>query len=123
MSSRKIIWKPSAKRKNSSSMKYFMDWLRDERDLSFADFNDLWEWSVSDLERFWKSIWDYFGLRSNTSFSKVLDEEKMPGASWFKGATVNIVYEIFKDYEKITNNTAISFRSETLGDGVLTWEE
>ncbi len=123
MSSRKTIWKPSAKRKNSSSMKYFMDWLRDERDLSFADFNDLWEWSVSDLERFWKSIWDYFGLRSNTTFSKVLDEERMPGASWFKGATVNIVYEIFKDYEKIKNNTAISFRSETLGDGVLTWEE
>ena len=123
MSSRKIIWKPSAKRKNSSSMKYFMDWLRDERDLSFADFNDLWEWSVSDLERFWKSIWDYFGLRSNTTFSKVLDEERMPGASWFKGATVNIVYEIFKDYEEIKNNTAISFRSETLGDGVLTWEE
>ena len=123
MSSRKIIWKPSAKRKNSSSMKYFMDWLRDERDLSFADFNELWEWSVNDLERFWKSIWDYFGLRSSTTFSKVLDEEKMPGALWFKEATVNIVYEIFKDYEEIKDNTAISFRSETLGDGVLTWEE
>jgi len=123
MNSRKILWKPSAKRKNSSSMKCFMDWLRDERDLSFADFNDLWEWSVNDLERFWKSIWDYFGLRSSTTFSKVLDEEKMPGALWFKGATVNIVYEIFKDYEEIKNNTAISFRSETLGDGVLTWEE
>ena len=123
MSSRKIIWKPSAKRKNSSSMKYFMDWLRDERDLSFADFNELWEWSVNDLERFWKSIWDYFGLRSSTTFSKVLDEEKMPGASWFKGANVNIVHEIFKDYQEIRDNTAISFRSETLGDGVLTWEE
>ena len=123
MSSRKIIWKPSAKRKNSSSMKCFMDWLRDERDLSFADFNDLWEWSVNDLESFWKSIWDYFGLKSSTTFSKVLDEEKMPGASWFEGATVNIVYEIFKNYEEIRDNTAISFRSETLGDGVLTWEE
>ncbi len=123
MSSRKIIWKPSAKRKNSSSMQCFMDWLRDERDLFFADFNELWEWSVNDLERFWKSIWDYFGLSSSTAFSKVLDEEKMPGASWFKGATVNIVYEIFKDNEGIRDNTAISFRSETLGDGVLTWEE
>jgi len=123
MSSRKIIWKPSAKRKNSSSMKRFMDWLRDERDLSFADFNELWEWSVNDLERFWKSIWDYFGLSSSTTFSKVLDEEKMPGALWFKGASVNIVYEIFKDYEEIRDNIAISFRSETLGDGVLTWEE
>ena len=123
MSSRKIIWKPSTKRKNSSSMKGFMNWLRDERGLSFADFNELWEWSVNDLESFWRSIWDYFGLKSSTSFSKVLDEEKMPGASWFEGATVNIVYEIFKDYEEIRNNTAISFRSETLSDGVLTWEE
>ncbi len=123
MSSRKIIWKPSAKRKNSSSMKCFMDWLRDERDLSFADFNALWEWSVNDLEGFWESIWDYFGLKSSTTFSKVLDEEKMPGASWFEGATVNIVYEIFKNYEEIRDNTAISFRSETLGDGVLTWEQ
>ncbi len=123
MSSRKIIWKPSAKRKNSSSMQCYIDWLRDERNLIFADFNELWEWSVNDLESFWKSVWDYFGLRSITAFSKVLDEEKMPGASWFKGATVNIVYEIFKDNEEIRNNTAISFRSETLGDGVLTWEE
>ncbi len=123
MNSRKILWKPSAKRKNSSSMKCFMDWLRDDRDLSFADFNELWEWSVNDLEGFWKSIWDYFGLRSSTTFSKVLDEEKMPGASWFKGANVNIVHEIFKDYQEIRDNTAISFRSETLGDGVLTWEE
>ena len=123
MNSRKILWKPSAKRKNSSSMKCFMDWLRDDRDLSFADFNELWEWSVNDLEGFWKSIWDYFGLRSSTTFSKVLDEEKMPGASWFKGANVNIVGEIFKDYQEIRDNTAISFRSETLGDGVLTWEE
>ncbi len=123
MSSRKIIWKPSAKRKNSSSMKCFMDWLRDDRNLCFEDFNELWEWSVNDLEGFWKSIWDYFGLRSSTTFSKVLDKEKMPGASWFKGANVNIVYEIFNNYQEIRDNTAISFRSETLGDGVLTWEE
>ena len=27
------------------------------------------------------------------------------------------------EIEEIKNNTAISFRSETLGDGVLTWEE
>ncbi len=123
MSSRKIIWKPSAKRKNSSSMKCFMDWLRDERDLSFADYNELWEWSVDDLEGFWRSIWDYFGLKSSTTFSKVIDAEKMPGASWFKGANVNIVYEIFKDYKEIKDNAVISFRSETLGEGVLTWEE
>ena len=101
MNSRKIIWKPSAKRRNSSSMKHFMDWLENERDLRFTNYNELWVWSVNNLERFWKSIWDYFGLRSSTAFSEGLDKEKMPGALWFKGATVNIVYEIFKDYEEI----------------------
>ena len=78
MSSQKIIWKPSSERKNSSSMSLFMKWLRDERDLKFTDFHELWDWSVNDLEVFWKSIWDYFKLNSSTPFLKVIDEEKMP---------------------------------------------
>ena len=52
MSSRKIIWKPSTERKNSSSMSLFMKWLTDERDLKFTDFHELWDWSVNDLEAF-----------------------------------------------------------------------
>ncbi len=123
MSSRKIIWKPSAKRKNSSSMKHFMNWLESERDLRFKNYQQLWVWSVNDLERFWKCIWDYFGLESTTPFLKVLEEEKMPGASWFKGANVNLVYEIFRNYKENKDKTAVSFRSETLGDGVLSWGE
>ena len=123
MSSRKIIWKPSTERKNSSSMTLFMKWLKDERGHKFADFNELWEWSVNDLDAFWKSIWDYFELTSSTPFSKVLDEEKMPGASWFKGANVNIVHEIFKNLGQKNDKTAISFHSETIGEGVLTWDE
>ena len=123
MSSRKIIWKPSTERKNSSSMTLFMKWLKDERGHKFADFYELWEWSVNDLEAFWKSIWDYFGLTSSTPFSKVLDKEKMPGASWFKGANVNIVHEIFKHLEQKNDKTAVSFCSETIGEGVLTWDE
>ena len=123
MISRKIIWKPSTEQKNSSSMSLFMRWLKVARSLDFLDFYELWDWSVNDLEAFWKSIWDYFELTSSRPILKVLDEEKMPGASWFTGAHVNIVHEIFKNLEEKRDKTAVSFRSETLGDGVLTWEE
>ena len=41
-------------------MSLFMKWLKDERSLKFVDFYELWDWSVNDLEAFWKSIWDYF---------------------------------------------------------------
>ena len=120
---RKTVWKPSLERKSSSSMALYMRWLENERDLKFDDFNELWAWSVSDLEAFWKSIWDYFKLSSKTSFSKVLEKEEMPGAKWFEGATLNIVYEIFKNFEEKRNKTAVSFCSETLGNGKLSWEE
>ena len=41
MSSRKIIWKPSAKRKNSSSMKIFMDeCYKQTDDLYIITFNE-----------------------------------------------------------------------------------
>ena len=37
-----------------------MAWLRDTRGLHFASYEDLWRWSVEDLEAFWGSVWDYF---------------------------------------------------------------
>ena len=29
---------------------------------AFADYDELWRWSVDDLEGFWGSVWDHFGL-------------------------------------------------------------
>ena len=35
-------------------------WLADQRDLHFDDYHSLWRWSVTELEEFWGTIWDYF---------------------------------------------------------------
>ena len=50
-------------------MRLYRDWLARERGLSFADYAALWAWSTSDLEGFWRSIWDYHGLTSPTPFT------------------------------------------------------
>ena len=41
----------------------------------------------------------------------------MPSAEWFKGANVNIVHEIFKNLGENNDKIALSFRSETIGNG------
>ncbi len=64
-------------------------WLQDQRGLSFSSYEDMRRWSVSDIDAFWRSIWDYFDLQSPTPFRAVLAERKMPGAIWFPGASVN----------------------------------
>src|SRR4051794_6427621 len=77
-------------------IRLYQDWLRNTRGLSFASYDELWRWSVTDLTGFWQSIWDYFNLQSPTPHSSVLSEEKMPGARWFEGAQFNYVHQVFR---------------------------
>jgi acetoacetyl-CoA synthetase len=52
-----------------------------------ADYDALWEWSVTDLEGFWAAVWDWFGVLG--TYDRVLSSHDMPGARWFEGAELN----------------------------------
>ncbi len=71
-------------------------WLSEQRGLEFRDYESLRQWSVRDLDAFWRSIWDYFDLQSATPFEAVLASRKMPGAVWFPGAAVNYARQVFR---------------------------
>ena len=71
-------------------------WLREQRNLDFPGYESLRQWSVRDLDAFWRSIWDYFDLQSATPFEAVLASRKMPGAVWFPGAAVNYARQVFR---------------------------
>ena len=84
-----ILYTPRSDARESSEIGRYMAWLETERDLSFAGYDDLWTWSVTDLDAFWSSIWDFFGVRANTPPTAVLGNRAMPAAEWFPGATLN----------------------------------
>ncbi len=67
----------------------FVEWLRRERGLDFADYEALHRWSIADLEGFWGALWDYFGVRAHVPYERVLGSREMPGAEWFPGARLN----------------------------------
>jgi acetoacetyl-CoA synthetase len=83
------IWRPSAQRVERATLTRYLDFLRRERGLEFADYESLWRWSTTELEAFWTSIWSFCGMRSFAPYREVLRERTMPGAKWFDGATVN----------------------------------
>ncbi len=74
----------------------FQRWLERERGLRFADYDSLWQWSVTDLEAFWQAIWDFHALESPTPHSAVLAEERRPGPRWFPGAQVNVTRQVLR---------------------------
>ena len=65
---RKVLWRPSEERANSSSMKKYMNWLNENHSLEFSSYDEFWNWSINDLSFFWQTIWDYFELKSETKF-------------------------------------------------------
>jgi acetoacetyl-CoA synthetase len=77
-------------------IRLYQNWLRDQRGRSFAAYKDLWRWSVTDLEGFWQSIWDYFELESPTPHKAALSKNAMPGAVWFEGAQTNYAHQVFR---------------------------
>jgi acetoacetyl-CoA synthetase len=84
-----LLWTPSQARRDRSQVKRYMQWLKEHRGLHLENYEALWRWSVTDLDGFWHSIWDYFGIQASTPFSKVLGRRNMPGAEWFPGARLN----------------------------------
>src|SRR5689334_12504812 len=83
-----ILWRPSAGQPDAATLTRYMQWLR-ERGVDVADYDALWRWSVDDLEAFWGSIWDFFGVTATTPYRRVLGRREMPGAEWFAGARLN----------------------------------
>jgi acetoacetyl-CoA synthetase len=59
---REILWRPSKGRSKDSALAKYMDWLKKYYSLNFSTYQDLWEWSINDLEQFWETIWLYFDL-------------------------------------------------------------
>jgi acetoacetyl-CoA synthetase len=77
-------------------IRLYQDWLQSTHQLHFADYPALWRWSVTDLDAFWQSIWDYFDMQSPTPHSAVLARNVMPGAQWFPGAQANYAQQVFR---------------------------
>lgn len=77
-------------------IRQYQNFLQARHGLRFDDYDALWRWSVSDLDAFWQSIWDFAELQSPTPHAAVLAEERMPGARWFPGAEVNYAVEVLR---------------------------
>ncbi|MES2413055.1 MAG: acetoacetate--CoA ligase [Pseudomonadota bacterium] len=81
-------------------IRLYQNWLQTTRGLTFDSYDALWRWSVTDLDAFWQSVWDFFEFQSPVAHTAVLVNRQMPGAQWFPGAQVNYAQHILSHVEK-----------------------
>ncbi len=117
----KTLWEPSAETVEGSNITAYQRWLAENNGLSTSGYEDLWKWSVTELEDFWESIWRYFRVEASAPYAKPLESRRMPGAKWFPGAEVNYTQHVFR--ERRAEDPAIISRVESGEMRRVTWAE
>ncbi|GAA2608206.1 acetoacetate--CoA ligase [Paractinoplanes durhamensis] len=86
---------------------------------SMPGYRELHEWSVDDLAGFWATVWEFFKIRSDAGYERVLDDQPMPGARWFPGARLNYAEHALRDRDGI----ALLAVTEDGHVTPMTWDE
>jgi len=107
------LWTPSQQLVDRARMTRFM------RERGFDDYDELWRWSVDDLDGFWAALWDHFDVGARSG--PVLASREMPGARWFPEVTVN--YAEYALRGRDDDAVAIVHASESRALAEVTWGE
>jgi acetoacetyl-CoA synthetase len=114
-----VLWEPSEERIERAAITGYARWLEQTRGLRLPAYDDLWRWSVGDLEGFWASIWEFFDVQASVPAERVLGSRAMPGAEWFPGARLSHPRHVFRGRDDA--EVAVRHASELRELGHWTW--
>ena len=84
-----VLWRPDLRLLETCNLKRYLQFLEDKHRLRFQNYQDLYNWSITDLENFWRSIAEFFEVRFHSAAERVLLGQESHNAHWFPGATLN----------------------------------
>jgi acetoacetyl-CoA synthetase len=116
-----VLWQPTSEYATRSTLTRYTNWLSQHKSRSFEDYAALWQWSVTEIEPFWETIWQFFQVQASTPYEQILSTRTMPGARWFPGATLNFAEHIFRNTTQA--HPAVLSLSETRPFAELSWQE
>ena len=107
----KLLWQPTKEYIEDANLSHFISWLDENKSLNFTSYQELWQWSVDDINSFWQSILEYFEVIYEGTYSSVIDDKEMPKASWFSGIRLNYAEHIFRQQSQ--EYPALIFKTES----------
>ncbi|MFC5947472.1 acetoacetate--CoA ligase [Pseudonocardia lutea] len=110
-----MLWRPDPARLRDAALTRFAA----AAGRAGSTYEELWGWSVDDLEGFWSLAARFLGVRWHTEPSAVLGSRAMPGAEWFTGGRLSFPEHVLAGRDP--RAVAVRFRSEAGGDGSWTW--
>ena len=91
------LWRPSAERMAASTLTAFMGRVERDHGVELHSYDEVFAWSIDEMEAFWTAVWDFCGVIAETRGSVVLaDGDRMPGARFFPEARLNYAENLLR---------------------------
>jgi acetoacetyl-CoA synthetase len=112
-SEHEVLWSPPDDVRATTRIGDYLGWLERRTGRRFDDYEALWAWSVDDLDGFWRSVWEYFGVPADGDASTALADASMPGAVWFPDVRLNYAEAMLAMPGRTDDDVVIVARSQT----------
>ncbi len=117
----KLLWQPHQGNIEKSQMTAFRNYVNEVTGANYETYSDLYQWSVDQIDQFWKIFWDWSGVLHSGSITSVVDDpQKMPGAKWFSGVRLNYAQNLL---QQRGDRAALEFYGEDQQQKSLTYAE
>ncbi|MCK0439684.1 acetoacetate--CoA ligase [Gordonia alkaliphila] len=105
----------------------FVAQLRERTGRTLSSYDDVWQYSVTELPGFWRAVWDFFDLDDVAAEpladgdAAVLADAVMPDAAWFPGVRLNYVDAVLRNCDR--DGAAIVGLDEAGNRTEIAWRE
>ena len=120
MNDKPILWQPNKSLIADANITAYRNWLIQTHNLQFESYDELWNWSITSRNDFWKSLFDYFQINYSGNLDPVV-VGKMPKARWFTNVRINYaqrIYDLSSD-----ERVAIKWKTEYHPLTEMTWKQ
>ena len=110
-----VLWRPDPNHLPDTRVEQFKRWLSEHRGLAVSRYEDLWRWSVDELDEFWAAFGEFIGVRWRAEPRAVREGDEMPGVRWFPGGELNYAEHALSGVagaEKRDDELAVVFHRE-----------
>jgi acetoacetyl-CoA synthetase len=123
-----IVWQPAASGTGDPpgrQLRDFQAWVAAHGGPATRGYDELWRWSVDDLEGFWSAVSGWAPIRWHDLPERVLagGDRSLPGARWFPGGTLNYAEHALARAAVDPDGVAVVAHSQTRPRQALTWRE
>ncbi|KAF7594708.1 hypothetical protein BBP40_008601 [Aspergillus hancockii] len=103
----------------------FMKRLNEEHGLSLNNYDDLWQWSISETAKFWEHLWHYTAIKAHNPYDRVLESDKalFPRPNFFEGSRLNFAENLLYPASALDENDVAIIVATESDREYISWKE